>query len=462
MVVSHEWLFTEPLEQINIKRGDPLGWGDIAEKYSNMLAPGLSKRTYDARWITILCWCLYVSKNAPRKDPLNTRNGQLEQYQWLRPLELIWIACALSGHNDIKGVQLPGRRGVQKWVNMAKPKQVKDNNFGLSTDQWNRYRYNGIYGAYRVSLRKLHGLTKNEDGWTPDYVGIELANWMNNKLHEIEPDKIEIKHLSKPETHWRNNIWNKLNNKTTILPTSSSNIILPKKEQKILYKALFCASLECERRRIVAETIGKVKTDEYSDLCLQIAKKLENSDDRIDLALLAPFSQFSDSAIDVFREIIDIMRENDECTKIAIKKLVEDTNVLKKIRSLLDEANEWLKESTEIGTNIKIDFDSVDELAKLISNKNEDDIGILKVLINYHLKNGGGRKWFNLIDSDYLEPAISIGGLNSKPNFYRFRLWQLAQMAVQCGVIKQIEDLPEVLRERDDEEIQNEVMEYEK
>ena len=140
MVVSHEWLFTEPLEQINIKRGDPLGWGDIAEKYSNMLAPGLSKRTYDARWITILCWCLYVSKNAPRKDPLNTRNGQLEQYQWLRPLELIWIACALSGHNDIKGVQLPGRRGVQKWVNMAKPKQVKDNNFGLSTDQWNRYR----------------------------------------------------------------------------------------------------------------------------------------------------------------------------------------------------------------------------------------------------------------------------------------------------------------------------------
>lgn len=453
--VSHEWLFTEPSEQIFIKRGDPLGWGDIADKYSNMLVPGLSKRTYNARWITILCWCLYVSKNAPLKYFLNTRNGQRERYQWLRPLELIWIAHALAYGDDSKGkMQLPGRRGVQKWVKMPKTKQYNDNKFGLSTDQWNRYRYSGIYGAYRVSLRKLHGLTVNEDGWTPDDIGTELAKLVENELSEIQQDEIKIKPRCKPESHWINNVWKKLAKNSSILP-SSETIVLPEKEREFLKKALFCDCLECNRRRIVAETIGKMKAGTYSELCSKIAEKLEKSDDGVYLSLLAPFSKFSDSAIDVFIEIINIM-EKDESAQISIKELVKDKNVLNKIDSLVDETNEWIKESVNIRSNTKIDFSLVNELAKSISNKNKDEIEILKVLINYHIYHGGGRKWFNLINSDYLELAIPIKSnseQNSKPNRYRFRLWQLAQMAVQCGVIEQ-RNLPEVLKEGNDEEIQ--------
>jgi len=455
---SHEWLFTESAKQIFVKRGDPLGWGEIADNFSNMLVPGFSKGTYDARWITILCWCLYVSKNAPLTHSLNTRNGKRERYQWLKPLELIWIAHALKHNNDTKGMQLPGRRGVQRWVDMDKTNQSKDRKFGLSTDQWGRYRNSGIYAIYRVSLRKLYGLTKNSDGWVLDDVGIELAKWMENKLSEINPDEIEIKPRCKPETHWRKNVWNKLNNKSTIFPTSSSNIILPKREQKILKKALFCEGPDCVRRRIVVETIGKVEADTYSDLCSHIAKKLEKTYDGNDLALLAPFSQFSDSAIDVFIEIISIMRENAEGTKITIIKLVENKNVQDKIRSLVDESNVWIKKSANIGNNTKINFSLVNELAESISYKNKDEIGILRVLINYHIVYGGGRKWFNIIDSDYLELATSSRS-NSKPNFYRFRLWQLARMAIQCGVIKQ-EDLPEFFKEADDEDILNKETEY--
>lgn len=447
MVVSHEWLFTEPTEQIYVKRGDPLGWLDIAEKFSNVLAPGISKRTYDARWITILSWCLMVSKNAPLNNTLNAREKQHERYRWLRPIELMWIAHALSDQTDNKGLQLPGRMAVQRWLlDNQKQQSEKDYKFGFTPEQWNRYRYSGIYGAYRVALRKLPGLTKDGDGWTPDYIGVELAKWMEKRLDEEAP-KIN-KEISKrikrePEQYWGEEYWGEWNEiKKKDLPTSSNEMnSLPKEEQKILRKALF-EGPKSERRRIVSETIGKIETNEYSELCRNIAMALDDKEDGNFLALASPFSQFSDSAIDVFNEIMDIINDNNENTKIEIKQLVEYKIVLKKVRLLKRAANNWLRNIDKIGNNTKLDY--VSKLAISISDKNKDEIEILKVLINHHIIHGGGQKWFNLIDSDSLESALPISQSNSKPGFYRFRLWQLARMAVQCGVIEP-EDIPEVL-----------------
>lgn len=443
-----EWLFTEPYEQIYSKRGDALGWLNIAESFSDMLAPGLSKRTCDARWITILSYCLMVSRRATLKKSLNSFETQHKRYEWLKPLELIWIAFSLSQlHQDsTKGLQLPGRRAVQQWLNKPMMEQKKDSKFGLSTDQWKRYRQTGIYGAYRVALRKLPKLTMNGDGWTPDRVGIDLAKLMESKLNGIELKNGQINGNSKPDTYWIKKVWkerDKINYSN--LPTSSKKIkALPIKERRILKKAIFDENSECERRRIVAEIIGKVDPRKYSILCSHIAKGLKKTGDGVDLALLASFSQFADSAVDFFDEMMEIMYESDEDIGIKFEKLAENKNMIKRNNRVENAAINWCEKREKIKNDTNIDFSSVDELAKAISINNGDNKGIIRELINHHINCSTGRKWFNLINNEYLEPALPVSGFNFKSSYYRFRLSQLGRIAVQCGVIEEGK-LPRIL-----------------
>ena len=53
-----EYFLTEATEPIYVRRGDPLGFRPAADAFADLLAPGLSNRTYDARWLTILSWIL--------------------------------------------------------------------------------------------------------------------------------------------------------------------------------------------------------------------------------------------------------------------------------------------------------------------------------------------------------------------------------------------------------------------
>jgi len=448
-----EWLFTEPYEQIYTKRGDALGWSDIADKYSDMLVPGLSKRTYDARWITILSWCLVESNNAQLDEIPNTLKWQRRRYEWLRPLELMWIALTLNQFNlnqdNLKGRQLPQRRAVTRWLSgNTKTARVQNTNlnFGLSNDQWMGYRYTGIYGAYRVAFKKLPGLTKDGDGWTPDTICIKLADFLGNELDRIDLLDGKITGNSKPETYWFNKIWSewdgdKSKSGKDIFPASSENMkSLTKGEQKYLIKALFSEDPDGERRDIVAKTIGEVKTGKYLILCSKIAKALKNSEDGNDLSLLEHFSQFSDSAIDVF---IEIMRNMPSGEEIEIKELLKDNKIKKCIGLLKKAANDWKTKRDEIGNNTKIEYKQVDELALKISKENVDKINTLSILIHHHLDNGGGRKWFNLTGNGNLVKSI-LSDSEYKPSYYRFRLWQLARMAVQCGIIEK-DNLPAVL-----------------
>jgi hypothetical protein len=52
------WFFTAPEEPVLKRRGDPLGFRKATDGYAELLAPGLSSRTVDGRWLTILCWIL--------------------------------------------------------------------------------------------------------------------------------------------------------------------------------------------------------------------------------------------------------------------------------------------------------------------------------------------------------------------------------------------------------------------
>jgi len=46
------WYFTAPWDSVPIRRGDALGLRAGADYFADLLAPGLSNATSDARWIS--------------------------------------------------------------------------------------------------------------------------------------------------------------------------------------------------------------------------------------------------------------------------------------------------------------------------------------------------------------------------------------------------------------------------
>ena len=87
-----EWFYTAPLEDTSVRRGDPLGMRAVAEEMAEVLAPGLSNRTLDGRWISIMCWALQQSYSAWQAlgavdddGSVVTREAAKKLYSWLRP-----------------------------------------------------------------------------------------------------------------------------------------------------------------------------------------------------------------------------------------------------------------------------------------------------------------------------------------------------------------------------------------
>ena len=158
---------TAPWEPFVERRGDALGLRALADTFADAVAPDMSSRIVDARWITILSWCLVQSHETFRASGGTTtysRADQRERYEWLKPLELMWIARTILCADNWSKRQLPGRRGVARWCNGSR---AKAQTLGLSEEQYGRYRDGGPYGAYRRAFRKWPGLTDAGNGWTP-------------------------------------------------------------------------------------------------------------------------------------------------------------------------------------------------------------------------------------------------------------------------------------------------------
>ncbi len=178
MSEESSWYFTKPWEPVSIRRGDALGFRAASDYFADLLAPGLSNGTSDARWISLLSWCLKWShlawQNAGGRD-LSHRDEQRERYAWLRPLELLWVDRTLKAGQNTG--QLRGRRSIERW----RKDDLIPSNFAMSPDQFRRYRQVGTYGAYRVVLRTMPGLTTG-DGWTPEDTSLKLARLVNDTL----------------------------------------------------------------------------------------------------------------------------------------------------------------------------------------------------------------------------------------------------------------------------------------
>jgi len=65
--IISDWFFSAPYEAPMVRRGDPLGLRLAAARYADALAPGLSNRTLDARWLTISAWMLVLANDVWRR-----------------------------------------------------------------------------------------------------------------------------------------------------------------------------------------------------------------------------------------------------------------------------------------------------------------------------------------------------------------------------------------------------------
>lgn len=327
------WYFTAPWEPVPIRRGDALGFRAGADYFAGLLAPGLSNAASDARWISLLSWCLkwshVVWRNAGNSD-LSRRDAQRARYAWLRPLELLWVDRTLESGQTTG--QLRGRRSIERW--RTAERQLP--NFAMSPDQFRRYRQVGTYGAYRVVLRTVPGLTLG-DGWTPADTALQLATLVNESL----PREVRLKqeyfengtkwgHWTDDEArYWVRHGWPAAWAKAAsgLLPTPDNAIRkrVPEEERRLLEPLLFSGG---STRRVTAEVLADAKyASSHADLCDALASSstLSKKIEPRSLAPLPAFTRFADASMHAMRRLWAEINYDDVKQAPAVAKLARSS-----------------------------------------------------------------------------------------------------------------------------------------
>ena len=308
----------------------------------------------------------------------------------------------------------------------------------MSPDQFRRYRQVGTYGAYRVVLRTVPGLTTG-DGWTPGVTALKLANLVNDSLPQNA--RLEQKHFENG-TRWGQ--WSGGNEARYwvargwqsswaegggLLPTpdAAECECLPEKERRLLESALFSAG---SRRRVTAEALASAKgAKSHVDLCdaLASSRLLSKELGPESLAPLSSFSRFADAAMHAMRGLWNEINQN----QLKQAPTVQDLAGSRELRSRLDlvrgAAEVWL----DAPGRIAFPHDAV--LTRLASSMHNATTSLdqLRVLARHHHEHGGGRRWFREQDGKIV-PLVADTGIASSD--YRFRLRPLSRLAAQCGI----------------------------
>ena len=435
MKTDASWYFTAPWDPVYVRRGDALGFRAPADFFAAQLAPGLSNSTYDARWIAILSWCLkwshVVWKKAGGGD-LTQFDAQRARYAWLRPLELLWVDRTLESGQTTG--QLRGRRSIERW----RKSNRKPLNFAMSQDQFRRYRQAGMYGAYRVVLRTVPGLTTG-DGWTPAPTAFALADLVNNSLPRAV--KLQDKHFENGTRwgHWSGgnearywveigwpSPWATLGG---LLPTpdDAQRKMLTKKERLLIEPVLFG---DDSTRRVTAEVLARAKQARtHADLCDALANdnELSNKIEPAFLSLLPEFTRFADAAMDAMRGLWNEINKDDKKQSPATEQLSRSTELRSRFDRLRDASRSWLR------TKGRNEFPHNPVVTKLAENmiKVRDPVEQLRTIARHHHQHGGGRRWFRE-QAGKIVPLVADTGISTAD--YRFRLRPLSRLAAQCGV----------------------------
>ncbi|WP_147444393.1 MULTISPECIES: hypothetical protein [Corallococcus] len=416
-----------------------MGLRGLSDQYADALAPDLSNGTVDARWITLLSWCLKASHDvwvkAEGDSGLGSRAAQQRRYAWLRPLELLWVTWTLRAGNP-GGRQLRGQRAVRKWLASGE----RGERFGMPPEQFHRYRQTGLYGAYRTLLRRVPGLTLGEhgpDGWTPSTVVNDLFDHVNRRLPKQARFRDEILENGTQWGRWREREefwWIKagwgldVQGLEELFPTEAGvSKPLPEEERELLRGCLFPKD---HRRLVVARVLKGVEPgSRHVDLCDLLAADsvLRASDAGPLLATLPAFTRLADAGMEAMRALWAAIGASDQAGGPEVADLASAPEIQQPLSRLVESSRTW--NAREDLATLRAGEASVVLASAMAGARTPGDQ--LRALARHHELHGGGLRWFRL-RRGRVEPLLPQNGAAASP--YRFRLWPLARLARQCGV----------------------------
>lgn len=443
---SFQWFFTAPTSPPMVRRGDPLGLRLAATRYAEALVPGLSNRTTDLRWLAIASWMITKAYEAWPHRPADlsvglTREQSRGLFNWILPLELLWIARTLtSGKQGAR--QLPGQRAIGKWLTDPKPR------FNMTAGQYSRQRFIGIYGAYRVALRSMPGLTVNSDGWRPDKISEDLAVVVQGQLGSAKAVSADAHGNMLPITYWCDNGWSKwkTNLACSYLPQSrTSNQPLSSDEVRLLDPPLFGGGILNKgalRRSQVIAVLRASNAKTHREICVALEAKL-NAKFSNELAGLGAFAGLADAGYEVMNSVWNTFSDKKAFGPAqSCAALVKVSEVKDSLAELVRAAKAWQKEGNQRRTP---DFHLAHSLADIAATQSGERL--LSKLLAYHIGNGGGQQWFELTSKGEVSRASPTSSQEGSP--YRYRLYALARLAVQA---KKLSSVPAPLLADPDEE----------
>lgn len=445
-VADGEFFFTEATEPILVRRGDPLGFRAAADNFADMLAPGLSNRTYDARWLSLLSWILVHVSEARKERGFDDSGDGLDQrrdiYRWIRPLELMWISRAVTTFSDNRRAlgrrQLPGRTAVASYVDLDE----REARWGLTPEQYERYRFAGPHGAYRGILGELDGLTIGGDGHRPGRRAERLARFVDQWFPVRHPARGKGPRPA-PEVYWRKAWpgWNRqLKENEGWLPQRwSSGNGLRAREIELLAPPVFDLGNRAKRRRLVAELAAAASAGSHQKLVRALVTTLSphlEAEERPRLSPLPAFSALADAGVDAMVEAWEALRPpNPPSSTTAEVAELHDCRAA--LEALQETACLWRSAK---GEKNRPTLTSVAALADRVGRPRLAPLQVLRALLEHHAEHGGGRRWFKSTAAR-ISSDVPTAGEGARP--YRFRLWSLGRLAVQLNVAQ---DMPKALR----------------
>jgi hypothetical protein len=416
------WFLTAPEISTPRRRGDPLGLRNITDEVADLLAPGLTNRTLDARWLTLLSWSLVQSDRAWRKaggDALRTAEERRQRYAWLQPLELLWVVRSMQlGGAAYRAIQWPGYRSLKRW-------DKAESHFAMTASQRKNHRQLGAYGAYRVLFRQA-GFTVNDDGWTPAEPVRILARLVEQTL---EQERGSAQWKNKPQsdnpaqwwltTGWRR--WRTAHPGSKLLLSALVPQKLTAQEIKVLAPSLFPAD---SGRWRTARAIGANEgASNYVALCAKLAATLPRSGSDVRLAALGVLAALNDAGLGVLRAVALCVTEGTH----SIPGLSRETRVLDAVGKFYRCADAWRRRSANMAR-----FEHQAQADKLAGIAAKGTQPFLRRFMDHHEQCGTGARWFVRDDDVVVLMGAEAG--TSSGNF-GYRLHALAHLAVQCGVI---------------------------
>lgn len=402
---------TVPLVREPQRRRDPFGFAEVATFYADLLAPDLTNRQRDARWLTILCWSLQQVQAT-----VVAPSGVAGDYDRLRGLELRWVMQACQLPDQGKGRQLPGSRTVRR----LSAEQYRNLQVEMGQGQWRRYRYVGPYAAYRSLLRHLALL--EVDGWTLSPEGLGLARVAARLVPDPKPGNIlRGDHDNGWLAYWlrRWPIAGSPPGSSDFLP-GYAKALLPA-ERALITPKLFS---DGSRRRAVADGLAASTARTHAELCGDLQRCLLGrgdweSRDRARLGKLEQFAYLADAAIDALDTTYRLTAQNQNA----------QPDVADVAACMAPELDRLVRACAQWGAgNV---WPQVERFAAALRQECSP-AHRLQRLLRLHEQSAGGLLWLRERDgkvdrvAQYAQPP---GG------YYRFRLAALAHLAKGCKVI---------------------------